>query len=141
MLKKCHCIKECGSLQLAKFIIAFAAVCISLSASCNSTRYYLCGPDEDGCPEDYPEYCLCIPLNEKNTHSAYCLNLDELRCTPLSAQKNCDINDIYPSQGHCLAVIYHSLSTPPCKTTTETFCQLHHSYFCDESGAPQSCHH
>lgn len=103
-------------------------------------RYLLCGPDEDGCPENGYQYCACIPYNEIAAAEAFCLDFDLFTCKPLSKSPDCDPNMIYKDQAHCLAVIYQSNDASPCSLTTGRFCKEHHSYICDEDGLPQSCH-
>jgi hypothetical protein len=38
-----------------------------------------------------------------------------------------------------LATIFHSIPDNPCTLTSNTFCQDHHTTFCDPDGNPRSC--
>ena len=105
-----------------------------------SDRYFLCGPDEDGCYPDIYQYCACIPYNDWEASSPYCLDFDKLTCTPLSQTTHCDPGLIFKNQGECLATIFQSEPRPPCKITTHQFCIENHTPICDKTGQPKSCH-
>lgn len=105
-----------------------------------SNRYFLCGPDEDGCYEEISQYCACIPYDDLEAGRPYCLNFNEMTCTPLSQTPNCDPAFIFQNQGSCLATIYQSEPRPPCSVTTRSYCLEHHTSICDKNGRPESCH-
>jgi hypothetical protein len=107
--------------------------------SFGDARYFLCGPDEDGCPENQMQYCACIPLDEINFPKPYCLDFDNMRCEPLSKVPDCNLALIFKDQGRCLATIFQSEPEPPCLTTSLTFCRENHAWICDVSGDPSSC--
>ena len=104
-----------------------------------SDLYWLCGPDEDGCPEDGYQYCVCIPHNDVEANQPYCLDFDTLSCTPLTQTPNCDKHFVFQDQTSCLATIFHSIPDNPCTLTTQSFCLEHQTGFCDESGRPDTC--
>ncbi len=101
--------------------------------------YYLCGPDEDGCPAGFEEYCTCTPLNNHQRTKPYCLDFDNMTCEPLSAVSDCSAQHTFKDQGSCLATIFQSEPTPPCKMVTKLFCEDHHVAMCDAKGNPESC--
>ena len=101
--------------------------------------YWLCGPDEDGCPEDGYQFCVCIPHHKTEAYQPYCLDFDELSCTPLTQKPNCNSRFIFQNQTSCLATIFHSIPDKPCTLTTQSFCTEHGTAFCDESGKPNTC--
>ncbi|KTC91740.1 hypothetical protein [Legionella cincinnatiensis] len=119
------------------FIILY--LMITIPCYCNS-RYFLCGPDENGCFSDIYRYCACIPYNDWEANNPYCLDFDKLICTPLSQTMHCDSALIFKNQGECLATIFQSEPTPPCQITTHQFCVEHHTPICDKTGQPNSCH-
>ncbi len=116
-------------------ILSYSIFCLA------GEKYYLCGPDEDGCPKDAYEYCFCIPYNYNHAESQYCLDFTQLTCVPLERTKYCDPGLTFKSQGHCLATIFQSIPEPPCKIKSQSFCKEHNSYFCNEDGNPIYCHH
>src|SRR5665811_813961 len=120
--------------------------CFSLFITCSVTPsyaqiplYYLCGPDEDGCPKGYEQYCACIPYNDQQKMKPYCLDFDKMTCEPVSNVSDCAPDNTYKDQGSCLATIFQSEPTPPCSIVTKTFCEDHHASMCDENGDPESC--
>lgn len=102
-------------------------------------EYFLCGPDEDGCPMDQVQYCACIPYDEIYYQKPYCLDFDNMKCEPLEKVPNCAASLIFKDQGRCLATIYQSEPEPPCETTSKTFCLQNHAWFCDVNGDPHTC--
>ncbi|MCX7116882.1 MAG: hypothetical protein NTW94_03070 [Legionellales bacterium] len=120
-------------------------LCISIylfaliSTSHSSDRYFLCGPDEDGCFEDMYESCLCIPYNDIEAEHPYCLDFDVLKCTPLSQTPHCEPMFVFNNQSECLATIFQSEPTPPCTITTHAFCLKEHLAICDANGQLDSC--
>ncbi len=111
-----------------------------ITSSYCSDRYFLCGPDEDGCFPDIYQYCVCIPYNDWEANSPYCLDFDKFTCIPLSQTMHCDPGLIFKNQGECLATIFQSEPRPPCKITTHQFCIENHTPICDKMGQPKSCH-
>jgi len=103
-----------------------------------ASRYFICGPDENGCYDEIYQYCSCIPVNEIQQNKPFCFN-DNLTCTPLAETPNCHPSSIYPTQNECLATIFHSLPEHPCTVTTDAFCLEHNSYFCAPDGNPSTC--
>jgi len=104
-----------------------------------SDKYFICGSDGDACDPGHAKYCACIPYNESNAAKPYCLNFDEMSCTPLSQTPDCPHDFIYKNQGECLSTIYNSTPLPPCAVTTLKFCLDEQSAICDENGQPDSC--
>lgn len=111
------------------------------SPSQASDRYFICGPDEDGCFDDMHQYCACIPYDDLNAERPYCLDFDNLTCRPLSKTPDCKPAHIYKNQGECLATIFQSEPEPPCAVTTHARCLEGHSAFCPPDGQPDSCWH
>lgn len=103
-------------------------------------RYYLCGPDEDGCSSESPGTCFCIPYNERAASQRYCLDFNTMRCTPLEESPACNPSMVFANQGSCLATMFQSIPTPPCKVTDFKFCQESHSLLCNQDGQLDSCH-
>jgi len=98
------------------------------------SSYFLCGPDEDGCFEGQEQYCACIPVSSEQ-EQPYCLDLDNRTCKPVAQQIDCSEKHIVlPNQGDCLATMFQSVPNPPCKIVTQSFCDTHQVYKCDESG-------
>src|SRR5580704_14066758 len=104
-----------------KIVNLFVWLLLFHNMSYAEPRYYLCGPDEDGCLLDQAQYCACIPLDEDNFSQPYCLDFDNLRCEPLSKVSGCLLT--FSDQGRCLATIHQSEPEPPCSVTSLTFCQ------------------
>lgn len=102
-------------------------------------RYFLCASDEDGCDEYTYSYCACIPYNTIYAQTPHCLNFDNLTCTAQAETANCDPAFIYKTQGECLAVMYQSVSNPPCALVTHDFCIEHQSKICNLNGMPSTC--
>ena len=100
--------------------------------------YFLCGPDEDGCPEGDEHYCACIPESVL-PEQPYCLDFDHMTCAPLAKKPGCDNSLIFRDQQSCLATIFQSEPEPPCVKVKQEFCETHVGYMCDESGDPNSC--
>ncbi len=122
------------------FILALTLTTIFSSQiiKAEEPSYYLCGPDEDGCPEGQEQYCACIPFNIEH-EKKYCLNLDDRTCLPVSERPSCDEKMKFDTQGHCLATLMQSEPNPPCREVTKTFCDTHLVYLCDKTGNPDSC--
>jgi hypothetical protein len=105
-----------------------------------SDRYFLCGPDEDGCYQEIYQYCSCIPYDDLEANEPFCLDFDKMICLPLSKKQDCSGSFIFSNQGECLATIFHSEPTHPCQLTTYNFCLEQHTFFCAPDGQPESCH-
>lgn len=112
---------------------------IFISSTYSSDRYFLCGPDEDGCYPEIYRYCACIPYDDFEANSPYCLDFTKMACIPLSRSPNCPSSLIFSNQGACLATIFQSEPTHPCQVTTRSFCLEHHNVFCAADGQPKSC--
>jgi hypothetical protein len=110
-----------------------------INSTYGSDRYFLCGPDEDGCYPRIYQYCVCIPYNDFEANKYYCLNFDKLTCIPLSQSPNCPAPLIFKNQGECLATIFQSEAVHPCQITTRAFCLEHHNLFCAPDGQPKTC--
>ncbi len=121
-------------------IVLFCAGLLFFTASFSSDRYFLCGPDEDGCYAGIYQYCSCIPYNDLEANNRYCLDVYVLKCTPLSETPTCNPAFIYKNQGECLATIFQSEPTPPCTVTTHFFCLKEHVSICAPDGQVHSCH-
>lgn len=119
--------------------IGIALLCYS-AMSFSNDRYFLCGPDEDGCPEGDHGSCFCIPYNEMEANGPYCLDFNDFTCIPESRTMGCDSTLRYKNQGECLATIFQSEPLPPCTVTTKSFCLEHEALMCDEDGTLNSCH-
>lgn len=115
-------------------------ICFMLSPVNYSARYFLCGPDENGCYDEIYEYCSCIPINETQYDKPFCFNHKSLTCTPLTQTPDCPSVFIYPNQSTCLATIFHSVPDTPCMVKTFAFCKKHNSYICAPNGNPMTCH-
>lgn len=120
-------------------ILFFAGLVFFATPSYSSDRFFLCGPDEDGCFEGMYPSCFCIPYNDIEANAAYCLDFNELKCTPLSQTTHCNSYLIYKNQSECLATIFQSEPRPPCTITTLSFCIQEHTIMCDPSGQLSSC--
>ena len=120
-------------------LIYFIILLIVSSMGYCESRYFLCGPDEDGCPPEDPQYCACIPYDEDNFAKPYCLDFDNMRCEPLAQAPDCPSALVFKDQGRCLSTIFQSTSTRPCETTTQRFCQENHTWICDVTGDPTHC--
>ncbi len=120
--------------------IAILLSLIAQSAYSESPLYFLCASDEDGCFEGQEQYCACIPINTEHKNQPYCLDSDEMACKRLSERAKCDINMItFPNQESCIATLFQSESYPPCKIVTQSFCNSHPVYMCNENGDFNSC--
>jgi hypothetical protein len=108
--------------------------------SYSNDAYLLCGPDEDGCPENSYDECVCIPYNSQKGMMPYCFNFDKFLCTPLSETPTCDPRLVFKDQASCMAINFQSEALPPCPLTTKSFCLEHHTAFCDIDGNRASCH-
>lgn len=128
-------------IAIRHFFYSFLLYLFCLNLAFGSDLYWLCGPDEDGCPEDGYEYCACIPHSDPYADQPYCLDFDLLSCEPLAKHPTCDKHFIFDNQMRCLATIYHSMPDIPCTLTTYDFCKNHGSHFCQEDGQPHSCTH
>lgn len=115
------------------------SLCLLVSAGFAAQKYFLCGPDEDGCyPSIYP-YCLCMPYDGILATQAYCLDFDNVSCVPLSLMPNCPSGDIIKNQSQCLATAFQSEPDPPCPLKTKKFCVKHHVPLCQKDGGEDSC--
>ena len=121
-------------------ILLFTCLGSLIPVSHSSQRYFMCGGDEMGCIEGMYQYCICIPYNDIEANNAYCLDFDIMKCTPLSQTSNCKAAFIFKNQNECLATLFQSEMTPPCKITTYAFCLNEHATVCDPNGQLDSCH-
>ncbi len=109
--------------RLLRFLFIFLFVCYG-AISVAEEKYFVCGPDEDGCyPDEYP-YCLCIPIDEKVTNQPYCLDFEKLSCVPLVEMPNCQ--DVFKNQSDCVATAFQSEAEPPCFVKNKAFCVNNH---------------
>lgn len=104
-----------------------------------STRYFLCGPDEDGCSPNYYTSCLCMPYDELSSQTPYCLDFTTVACIPLAKKPNCPHTDIFKNQATCLATAFQSEAEPTCPLTSEEFCRSHNIPLCAIDGGMNSC--
>ncbi|WP_245183391.1 hypothetical protein [Legionella israelensis] len=127
-------------LTLRQFSIS-AGICLLFFVNINyaSERYFVCGPDEDGCYKDIYHYCACIPYDDEHAQTPYCLDFNKLTCSPLEQVPDCDPGMIYKNQGSCLATIFQSESEPPCPVRNHSFCLENDMAICDANGRPESC--
>ncbi len=102
-------------------------LCLIVSGANAEKPYYLCGPDEDGCPSDDYTSCLCVA--SRGPAYAYCLDISHRRCFPLSVSSDCHPDDIFKYEGECLATLLQSEPQPPCQSITKKFCIQHHVPF------------
>lgn len=128
-------------LKIRKIHLAAGLLSIT-SGAFSAPSFFQCGPDEGGCIKGKERFCLCIPADEAYANSAFCLNFDDdMTCTAEDATASlCPSEFRFKSQGECLAVLYQSVIKPACKVVSEAQCLSDHSYFCDASGDPMSCH-
>ena len=119
--------------------LTLSLFCCVITSSYSSDLYFLCGPDEDGCFEDDYSSCACVP-HDTEAYTAHCLDMKNLRCTPLSQVTNCPSHLIFKNQGDCVATIFHSTPRKPCRIKTRSFCIENHITFCDRNGDPYNCH-
>lgn len=123
----------------ATFVFYFLGYLMLSSTTLAETRYFLCGPNEDGCSADQYAYCFCIPYDESNANQPYCLNFDNLSCLPVTTQIDCHPAFLFKNQGECLATIFHSHPGAPCDLTHASFCKKHFISMCDKTGQPNHC--
>ncbi|VEG90285.1 hypothetical protein [Legionella spiritensis] len=121
------------------YIGCFVILTGMIRATYGSDRYFLCGPDEDGCYDGIYQYCACIPYDDLTGDQPYCLDFNLLTCTPLSRVPDCPASLTFKNQGECLGTIFQSEPLPPCPLTTHSFCLEHHISICDSNGQPDSC--
>ncbi len=100
--------------------------------------YFICGPDEDGCPQGYEEYCACIPPGI-TPNKPYCLDFSANTCSALSEVHRCKKGMIFANQASCLATIFQSEPNPPCPIAAPSFCYSHSASICAANGDPSSC--
>ena len=117
------------------FFLFSLLFCLGLSQA--STRYLLCGSDEDGC-YDYRS-CACIPYNEFEANNRFCLDLDTPRCIPLSEAPNCYVLFIHKNQQECLATLYQSKPHPSCLLVSGSLCLENHIALCNADGNFNTC--
>jgi len=123
------------------FAGSFLLFSLSATTSFATSRYLVCGPDEDGCSrQEGKQYCACIPYNEQYGATPYCLDFDNFTCSPLAIKPDCDKSLIFPSQANCLAMIFQSEPVPPCQLKSAEYCTKNKMAICDESGNPKTCH-
>ncbi len=101
-----------------------------------SPLYYLCGPDEDGCPEGNEQYCACIPVSA-NAAQPYCYPADWKSCVLFKEGSDCDLK--FDNQAMCVASLFQSEPEPACQLVSQSFCKAHSVPICDESGNLDSC--
>lgn len=118
--------------------IAPSIVLLLTLSSAHAQPYFLCGPDEDGCPEGDEQYCACIPANPA-PDQPFCLDFDAMTCAPLTQHPDCVKELTFPNQQSCLATIFQSEPEPPCTKVSHKFCRTHFTYLCDASGNPDTC--
>lgn len=121
-----------------RILFLMLSLWITPSVHAQSPYYFLCGSDEDGCLPGYEQYCACIPEGIQSDQP-YCLDFDNMTCSPLTQHPNCDEGMKFKNQASCLATIYQSEPYPPCTKVTQSFCSSHSTYMCDISGNPNSC--
>ncbi|HSW92904.1 MAG TPA: hypothetical protein VLJ15_00950 [Gammaproteobacteria bacterium] len=121
-----------------KILLSIVLLFVFQTTFAESPFYFLCGPDEDGCPEGQEQYCACIPASA-SPEQPYCLNFDARTCAPLIRQPNCARDLIFSNQETCLATIFQSEPEPPCVKVSQSFCSTHSTYVCNEQGDPDSC--
>ena len=120
-------------------LICFFVLLILNSMAYSESRYFICGPDEDGCDLNDARYCACIPYDEFNFANPYCLDFNKMRCEPLANVPDCPSALVFKDQGTCFSTIFQSTSSKPCVTTTLKFCQESHAWLCDVTGDPTKC--
>ncbi|ABS77645.1 hypothetical protein [Coxiella burnetii] len=121
--------------------LCFFCLCFCmLSLSYGQGKYFLCGPDEDGCGPGEYQWCLCMPYDGALAGEPYCLNFDNVSCVPLAQAPNCPKGDIFKDQGTCLAVAFQSEPEPPCPLVDEQFCRQHHVPVCQKDSGAETCH-
>lgn len=122
-----------------KILFFLALLCLIQSVQANPPFYFLCGTDEDGCPDGDEQFCACIPANS-NWKEPYCLDFDHMTCVPfIKEHPNCIPTLKFNNQGECLATIFQSEPHPTCRQESLEFCRTHSTYICDENGNPDSC--
>lgn len=102
--------------------------------------YFACGPDEDGCSEEYYSSCLCMPVDDNGQSQPYCLDFDTLACVPLALQPKCPRHQIFATQARCVATAFQSEAEPPCEKVSGDFCHQHGIPVCAVDGGIASCH-
>jgi hypothetical protein len=105
----------------------------------SSERFFICGGDEDGCLANHPEFCICIPHNDLYENMPFCLDFDEMTCSPLATSPTCESSLVFKNQSTCLATLFQGQPEPPCTTTTRSFCMDNHSIMCPPDGRLSSC--
>lgn len=123
---------------LSRIFIVFIFIFIFMTASEASDKYFLCGPDEDGCSPKYYNSCLCMPFDGALADSPYCLDLIHLRCLPVSLDPGCRSGDRVKNQETCLSTLFQSEpATLPLKRAA--FCMKHHIALCPKDGSRDDC--
>lgn len=125
--------------QIQKRSLLFAGLFFYATFSYSSELYFLCGPDEDGCFDDQYQHCACIP-HDNVANTPHCLDFTTMTCKPLSEPTNCRPDLIFKNQSDCVATLFHSTLTTPCRVKTRDFCIQHHIQFCDHNAEPNHCH-
>ncbi|MFY7698337.1 MAG: hypothetical protein ACOVQX_05955 [Legionella sp.] len=124
---------------MRRIVLLLSLVVIMFHSCWANNRYFICGPDEDGCPEDNEHYCFCIPYDEQYANQPHCLDLVHLRCMPYQPHASCNIHLIYRNQSECLATIFQSEPIPACKITNLLHCQQVKAHVCNKYGQLTSC--
>ena len=105
-----------------------------------NNQYFLCGPDEDGCPPTAYNSCVCMPFDGPLASHPYCLDWKHIRCTPLSKTRYCSPNDIVKNQMVCLSYLFQSIPDG-CRLITKSFCIKHRIAICKKDGGKETCKH
>ncbi len=121
------------------FAICATIVLLFVNIAQADQPYWLCGPDEDGCPADGYQFCFCIPQDPVHANEPYCLDFNALSCAPLADKPDCNPYLTFKDQASCLATIFHSMPDVPCTPTTRSFCETHKTAICDKSGKLDTC--
>lgn len=127
-----------------KRIISMASIALLSSVihiSFASDRYFLCGPDEDGCFLSDPASCLCMPYDDGLENTPYCMNFNDLTCKPMAEVHQCSQGEVVKNQSDCLATLFQSEAEPACPTVSKSFCEIHHVGLCKKDSDPYSCNH
>jgi hypothetical protein len=126
--------------MLKRFFYIICSIFFCLSSVYANDKYYLCGPDEDGCSSDEYAYCLCMPEDGALATQPYCLDLIEVSCKPLSLSPQCASEYIFKNQASCLATAFQSEPEPPCAVTNQSFCIKNHIPICEQDAGQATCH-
>lgn len=122
---------------MKKKLLMACGLVLALNVAYSDGRYCLCGSDEDGC-HDYRS-CACIPYNEQEAGNPFCLDLDHLRCIPLSQDPDCYVLFRHTNQEQCLATLFQSGPHPACELVSHDFCKEHQIAECNAEGQLDTC--